>query len=59
MFNRDLKITQTGTTIARIIPKAESGDCLLTDILEAVSILLKNGQRITDPSLEAFAFCIQ
>lgn len=36
MFNRDLKITQTGTTIARIIPKAESGDCLLTDILEAV-----------------------
>ncbi|GLV36126.1 Guanylyl cyclase beta-subunit at 100B [Carabus blaptoides fortunei] len=36
MFDRGLRIVQTGTTIARVVPKTCSGECLVTDILDTV-----------------------
>lgn len=36
MFDRGLRIVQTGTTIARVVPKTGSGECLVTDILDTV-----------------------
>uniref|UniRef100_A0A1Y1LPX4 guanylate cyclase n=1 Tax=Photinus pyralis TaxID=7054 RepID=A0A1Y1LPX4_PHOPY len=36
MFNRDMRIIQTGTTILRIIPKVIDFDCKITDILDPV-----------------------
>ncbi|KYB27920.1 Soluble guanylate cyclase 88E-like Protein [Tribolium castaneum] len=36
MFDRDLKIVQTGSTVARVIPKVTSAECRVTDILDTV-----------------------
>ncbi|KAK9497202.1 hypothetical protein O3M35_004565 [Rhynocoris fuscipes] len=36
MFDRELKIHQTGSTIVRIIPNAANFDCKLTDLLDPV-----------------------
>jgi hypothetical protein len=36
MFDRDLKIVQTGSTVARVVPKVTSPDCRVTDILDTV-----------------------
>lgn len=40
MFDKNLKIVQTGSTVARVIPKVTSPDCKITDILDTVGILL-------------------
>lgn len=37
MFNRDLRIVQTGCTITRVIPSVTTGNCKLSDILLTVS----------------------
>lgn len=37
MFDRDLKIVQSGSTVARIIPAINSNQCKVTDILDFVS----------------------
>ncbi|XP_065159270.1 guanylate cyclase soluble subunit beta-1 [Atheta coriaria] len=36
MFDRDLKIVQSGSTVARIIPAINSNQCKVTDILDFV-----------------------
>ncbi|KAG5889162.1 hypothetical protein JTB14_038186 [Gonioctena quinquepunctata] len=36
MFDRDLKIVQTGFSVARVIPKVNALDCKITDILDTV-----------------------
>ncbi|KAK5643100.1 hypothetical protein RI129_006945 [Pyrocoelia pectoralis] len=36
MFNREMTIIQTGTTILRVIPKVIDFDCKITDILDPV-----------------------
>lgn len=36
MFDRDLRIIQTGSTVARVIPEVMTGNCKITDILDAV-----------------------
>ncbi|CAG9762829.1 unnamed protein product [Ceutorhynchus assimilis] len=36
MFNRNLEIVQTGSTIARIIPKVTEPECLVTDVLDPI-----------------------
>lgn len=36
MFDKDLKIVQTGSTVARVIPKVTLADCRITDILDTV-----------------------
>ncbi|XP_066257080.1 guanylate cyclase soluble subunit beta-1 isoform X2 [Euwallacea similis] len=36
MFDRDLRIVQTGSTIARVIPKVTEEDSLITDILDPI-----------------------
>ncbi|KAJ8944007.1 hypothetical protein NQ318_021722 [Aromia moschata] len=36
MFDKDLKIIQTGFTLARVIPKVTSKDCRVGDILDTV-----------------------
>lgn len=37
MFNKDLKIIQTGCTMARIIPSVTLSTCTVNDILDTVS----------------------
>lgn len=36
MFNRDMRIVQTGTTILRVVPKVLDLNCKITDILDPV-----------------------
>lgn len=36
MFDRELKIVQTGSTVARVIPKVTSPNCRITNILDPV-----------------------
>ncbi|CAH1174092.1 unnamed protein product [Phaedon cochleariae] len=36
MFDRDMKIVQTGSSVARVIPKANSFKCKITDILDTI-----------------------
>ncbi|XP_050303265.1 guanylate cyclase soluble subunit beta-1 [Anthonomus grandis grandis] len=36
MFDRNLEIVQTGTTVARVIPKVKENGCLVTDILDPI-----------------------
>lgn len=40
MFDRSLKIKQTGSTVARVIPKVTSPNCKITDILDTVNMNL-------------------
>lgn len=36
MFDRTLTIVQTGTTVARVMPKVTSDNCKITDVLDTV-----------------------
>ncbi|XP_060531204.1 guanylate cyclase soluble subunit beta-1 isoform X2 [Cylas formicarius] len=36
MFDRNLKIVQTGSTVARVMPKVIEDNCLVTDILDPI-----------------------
>lgn len=38
MFDKDMRIVQTGNTVARVIPKVNNPECKITDVLDAVSI---------------------
>lgn len=49
MFDRDLVIVQTGTSVARVMPKVTEEGCKVTDILDPVRT------RTTDALYEFFA----
>lgn len=38
MFDRELIIVQTGTTVARVIPRVNRPGCRITDILDPVRL---------------------
>lgn len=38
MFDKDMRIVQTGNTVARVIPMVNNSDCKIIDILDAVSV---------------------
>jgi hypothetical protein len=37
LFDRELRIVQTGSTVARVIPRTTRPGCRITDILDMVS----------------------